>query len=145
MLIQFASEILCDSKEALGMDFLAGTGGSYTSTVGKMYLGTGIEFTKVIGNPVFRSRWETVLHHEQAWQIEEECTVSFGPITRAQVESIQQSPNIQTDAVFFYDPHAVIFADKLWHCIVLGINFRPTGSVDDSFVVDFTLGLLRDN
>lgn len=130
-------------KAAIGIEMNDGTGGSYVRKCGKLYFSDPVSFDGFASKPEYANQNETLLVGEQAYQIDETMRCSFGPITRAQVESIQNLPDIGKEPFFLYDEDGHALHETLLHVIALDYSFQALPASDDVFLFNLLVGRLR--
>jgi hypothetical protein len=112
--------ITISSKQALGIDLLAGTGGLYTKYVHSLYFCNALTFdypesVQLAPLPM----WTRVPIKHQSYLVNEQQTYVFNSLTRAEVLAFDQIYRLRENPVFLYDSAGTLIPDKLVHGLIV--------------------------
>lgn len=129
-------------KQAFGAHFLGGVGGAYTKRISQIYFSNAFTFSypgPAQKRPLpFPSRY---IVGRQAYLVDDEWTLIFDGVSRADVLTFESLYNLRTEPLFIYDSAGTLIDFNLLHCIIQDVQI--TAIQDDSHVVEVTALSLR--
>lgn len=126
------------AAEAVGIVLAAGTAGAYTKTVSQLFFGTAFNLPEPRSVSV-QMQWQTVTLGRKSYLLRERRSFTLENISRAEVETLQALPN--DEPLFFYDSTGIVFADKLYHCLLTDVAIQP--AQNDNHNVSIEISQLR--
>ena len=107
-------------------------------TVSQLFFGTAFNLPEPRSISV-EMQWQTIRLGRQIYLVRERRSFVLENLTRSQIETLQSLPN--DEPLFFYDSTGIVFADKLYHCLLLNVGIQP--AQNDNHNVSIELAQLR--
>lgn len=135
--------VTCSSKEALGLNLTAGTGGNYAKTLYKVYFSTGftLNYPGAEGSPAViiepLPRHSRHFLEKQSFSVTERWTFTAHGLTRTELQTFERLPYLKTDSFFIYDSAGTLISHKLLQCVLE--SYQIIGVFDNLYAIQFSV------